>query len=247
MTAMRSAVLHAVNDLRVEDKEVPEPGPGEVLVRVAVCGVCGSDATEYSRGPVLTVMPVTHGHEFVGTVAALGPGVTSPPVGATVVCGAGISCGECKPCRQGRTNLCRNYTTIGLQHDGGLAGFVTAPVGTLLDVSGSGLSLDTLGLSQPMSIAVHGRVEIGSERVGVVHDRGDSVVGPRPQTKVLTAHVGAKLGNLRGHVDQCGRERGHVVSRDVVLPGEGCDVEDHECLLPVRRVQCWFTNARAIA
>jgi threonine dehydrogenase-like Zn-dependent dehydrogenase len=155
MTVMRSAVLHAVNDLRVEDKAVPEPGPGEVLVRVAVCGVCGSDATEYSRGPVLTVMPVTLGHEFVGTVAALGAGVTSPPVGATVVCGAGISCGECKPCRQGRTNLCRNYTTIGLQHDGGLAGFVTAPVGTLLDVSDSGLSLETLGLSQPMSIAVH--------------------------------------------------------------------------------------------
>jgi (R,R)-butanediol dehydrogenase/meso-butanediol dehydrogenase/diacetyl reductase len=152
---MRAAVLHAVNDLRVDEVPVPTPGPGEVLVRVAVCGVCGSDATEYSRGPVLTVMPVTLGHEFVGTVEAVGPGVSSPAVGATVACGAGISCGECKPCREGRTNLCRSYTTLGLQHDGGLAGYVVAPTGTLLDVGDSGLSLDTLGLSQPMSIAVH--------------------------------------------------------------------------------------------
>ncbi len=155
MTAMRAAVLHAVDDLRVQPVEIPTPGPDEVLVRVAVCGVCGSDATEYSRGPVLTVMPVTLGHEFVGVVETLGEGVTSVSVGATVVCGAGVSCGECKPCRGGRTNLCRNYSTLGLQHDGGLAGYVVAPVSTLLDVSDTGLPLDTLGLSQPMSIAVH--------------------------------------------------------------------------------------------
>ncbi|MHA6695436.1 zinc-dependent alcohol dehydrogenase [Homoserinimonas sp. A520] len=172
MTTMRAAVLHAVNDLRVEDKNVPEPGPGEVLVRVAVCGVCGSDATEYTRGPVLTVMPVTLGHEFVGTVAAVGPGVTNPPVGATVVCGAGVSCGQCKPCRQGRTNLCRNYTTVGLQHDGGLAGFVSVPAETLLDVSDTGLSLDTLGLSQPMSIAVH-----AVRRSGLQPDQDAVIVG----------------------------------------------------------------------
>ena len=155
MTEMRAAVLHAVDDLRVEQREIPTPGAGEVLVRVTVCGVCGSDSTEYTRGPVLTVMPVTLGHEFAGIVEALGPGVSSPPVGASVVCGAGVSCGTCKPCLQGRTNLCRSYTTLGLQHDGGLAGYVTAPASTLLDVTDSGLAPDTLGLAQPMSIAVH--------------------------------------------------------------------------------------------
>jgi threonine dehydrogenase-like Zn-dependent dehydrogenase len=152
---MRAGVLHAPGDLRIEDREVPAPGPGEVLVRVAVCGVCGSDATEFDRGPVLTVLPVTLGHEFAGVVEALGEGVTSPPVGAIVVSGAGISCGTCKPCRNGRTNLCRSYTTAGLQVDGGLAGYATVPAGILLDVSDSGLSLDTLGLAQPMAIAVH--------------------------------------------------------------------------------------------
>jgi threonine dehydrogenase-like Zn-dependent dehydrogenase len=72
-----------------------------------------------------------------------------------VVCGAGISCGECKPCRLGRTNLCRSYTTLGFHAHGGLAGYVTAPAGIVLDVTDSGLPLDTLGLTQPMAIAVH--------------------------------------------------------------------------------------------
>ncbi|HRN28421.1 MAG TPA: alcohol dehydrogenase catalytic domain-containing protein, partial [Terrimesophilobacter sp.] len=90
---MRAAVLHAVGDLRIEDRPIPTPGPGEVLIRVEACGVCGSDATEYTRGPVLTVMPVTLGHEFAGTVEALGEGVTSVAVGARVVSGAGVSCG----------------------------------------------------------------------------------------------------------------------------------------------------------
>lgn len=151
---MRAAVLHSPGDLRVEEREVIAPGPGEVLVRVGVCGVCGSDATEYDRGPVLTVLPVTLGHEFAGVVEDVGDGVDLP-LGATVVCGAGISCGRCRPCRDGRTNLCREYRTTGLQVDGGLAGFVTVPASILLDVSETGLPIDTLGLTQPMAIAVH--------------------------------------------------------------------------------------------
>ena len=155
MSAMRAAVLHSTGDLRIEDAGIPTPGPGEVLIRVSVCGVCGSDATEFGRGLVLAVPPVTLGHEFVGIVEAVGEGVSSPAVGATVVSGAGISCGECKPCRLGRTNLCRNYTTLGFHHDGGLAGYVVSPANILLDVSDSGLAPDTLGLTQPMAIAVH--------------------------------------------------------------------------------------------
>lgn len=154
MTTMRAAVLHAVGDLRVEDRPIPQPGPGEVRVRVTVCGVCGTDAVELDRG-LLSRPPVVLGHEFAGIVDALGEGVASPPLGASVVCGAGISCGTCKMCRRGRTNLCRRYVTAGLQVDGGLAGYVTVPAGILFDVSEMGLAPDTLGLAQPMSIAVH--------------------------------------------------------------------------------------------
>lgn len=151
---MRAAVLHAVGDLRIEERPVPSPGPGEVLVRVTVCGVCGTDAVEFDQG-LLSTPPVILGHEFAGVVERLGDGVDAPAIGATVVCGAGISCGDCKQCRRGRTNLCRSYRTAGLQVDGGLAGYVCVPAGILLDVTDSQLTADTLALAQPMSIAVH--------------------------------------------------------------------------------------------
>jgi (R,R)-butanediol dehydrogenase / meso-butanediol dehydrogenase / diacetyl reductase len=152
---MRAAVYRAPGALAVERREVPEPGPGEVRVRVAVCGVCGTDASEVFHGPVQSRPPVVLGHEYVGTVDALGDGVTDLAVGATVVCGAGVSCGECKPCLAGRTNLCRSYRTSGLQFDGGLAEFVTVPASVLLDVTDTGLPVDTLALAQPLAIAVH--------------------------------------------------------------------------------------------
>lgn len=155
MTSMPAAVLHAVGDLRIEQREVPSPGPGEVLIRVGVCGVCGSDATEFGRGLVLARPPVVLGHEFAGTVEAVGEGVGELAPGAVVVCGAGISCGTCRPCRRGRTNLCRSYRTLGFASDGGLAGYVVAPAAITLDVTAAGLPMDTLGLAQPMAIAVH--------------------------------------------------------------------------------------------
>jgi threonine dehydrogenase-like Zn-dependent dehydrogenase len=151
---MRAAVLHALGDLRIEDRAIPRPGAGEVLVRVTVCGVCGTDAVEWDRG-LLSTPPIVLGHEFTGVVEELGPGVSEPRLGATVVCGAGLSCGSCRPCLRGRTNLCRTYRTAGLQVDGGLAGYVVVPATTLLDVTETGLPDDTLALAQPMSIAVH--------------------------------------------------------------------------------------------
>jgi (R,R)-butanediol dehydrogenase/meso-butanediol dehydrogenase/diacetyl reductase len=150
-----AAVYRGPNDIGFEQRAVPEPGPDEVLVRVAVCGICGSDATEYARGPVLARPPVVLGHEFAGTVVRVGTGVEGFPSGASVVAGAGIACGDCRMCQSGRTNLCTSYSTLGLQHDGGLQGYVVAPASTLLDVTATGLPMDTLGLAQPMSIAVH--------------------------------------------------------------------------------------------
>lgn len=154
-TRMSALVLHAARTTEIVERDIPIPGPGELLVKVAVCGVCGSDAAEYDHGPVLASTPIVLGHEFSGTVEAVGEGVATIPVGARVICGAGVSCGECRPCRRGRTNLCQRYWTSGLQRDGGLAEYVCVPASTALDVSNSPLSLDTLGLAQPMSIAVH--------------------------------------------------------------------------------------------
>lgn len=238
MTVMRAAVLHAVGDLRVEDRPIPQPGPGEALVRVTVCGVCGTDAVELDRG-LLSKPPVILGHEFAGVVEQLGAGAAGPPVGAVVVCGAGISCGTCKQCRRGRTNLCRTYRTAGLQVDGGLAGFVTVPVGTLLDVTASGLATDTLGLAQPMSIAVHvvrrsglraadDAVVVGIGGIGSFIAYAAAATGARviavdrsPQRLELARSLGAAEGILGG-VGSLGDElRARDVEPDVFFEVSG--------------------------
>ena len=159
---MKAAVYRGMRDVQVQEWPTPTPAPGEVLIRIAAAGICGSDAAEFSLGPQLVpqhengdVDPIVLGHEFAGTIEAIGEGVTGFEIGARVVCGAGISCGECLMCRRGRTNLCRSYHTVGLHRDGGLAGYVVVPASIVYDATPSGLPLDTLALAQPMAVAVH--------------------------------------------------------------------------------------------
>ena len=161
---MRAAVYHGARDVRVERRPRPRPGPGEVLLRVLRSGMCGTDATEWAAGPrtfpVARRHPVTGhqgpmvlGHEFVGEVAEPGDGARTP-VGAVVASGAGVSCGRCDRCRQGRTNLCRSYYTLGLNTAGGMAEFVAVPESTLVPVP-AGLPLDAAGLAQPLAVGLH--------------------------------------------------------------------------------------------
>jgi len=176
---MKAAVYRGMRDLQVQEWPTPVPGSGEVLIRIAAAGICGSDAAEFSLGPQLVaqdadghVDPVVLGHEFAGTIEAVGADVTGFAVGARVVCGAGISCGECTMCLRGRTNLCRSYHTVGLHKDGGLAGFVVVPASIVYDATASRLPLDTLALTQPMAIAVH-----AVRRSGLAAGRDAVIVG----------------------------------------------------------------------
>ena len=131
---MRAAVYHGRGDVRVQDVPVPAISEDEILLEVTAVGICGTDAHEYAHGPTMFPIDAPHpvtghsgpmipGHEFAGRVAALGAGVDGLGVGDRVATGAGISCGECFPCRRGRSNLCRRYATLGLQRNGGLARF----------------------------------------------------------------------------------------------------------------------------
>jgi threonine dehydrogenase-like Zn-dependent dehydrogenase len=168
---MRAAVYHGPGDVRVTSIEVPQPGPGEVLVKVGAAGICGSDAAEYTRPHLIrtaqdgTPEVVVLGHEFAGEVAGLGPGAPGDLLGQVIACGAGVSCGCCAMCARGRTNLCHSYYTLGFHRDGGLAEYVTVPASICVPVGERDLSMDTAALAQPMAIAVHAR-----ER-GQVRDR----------------------------------------------------------------------------
>ncbi len=118
-TVMRAAVLRKFNEpLQIEEKPVPVPGPGEVLVKVRASGLCVSDL-HIQDGKIATVkLPYTPGHEMAGVIAAVGEGVSPDRVGEHISAAIDIICGECEFCRTGRTNLCRELVRIGFERDG---------------------------------------------------------------------------------------------------------------------------------
>jgi (R,R)-butanediol dehydrogenase/meso-butanediol dehydrogenase/diacetyl reductase len=161
---MRAGVLHAPLDLRVEDRPDPQFGDDDVVVRVAYNGLCGTDATEYAKGPMMVPLTIPHpgsghvgptilGHEFIGTVVDAGPSARHR-IGERVACGAGVSCGACPWCRVGRTNLCARYYTLGLSAHGGLAEFAAAPSAICVRIPDSCLDLDA-ALAQPLAVGIH--------------------------------------------------------------------------------------------
>lgn len=161
---MLAGVLHAPGDLRVEEVADPTPKPGEVVIEVSYNGLCGTDATEYSKGPMMVPLHTRHpgsghvgptilGHEFIGRVVG-SAGDTGGWMGRTVACGAGVSCGACVWCRQGRTNLCASYYTLGLSTHGGLAQFVAAPASTLVEIPAGTRDVDA-ALAQPLAVGLH--------------------------------------------------------------------------------------------
>jgi (R,R)-butanediol dehydrogenase/meso-butanediol dehydrogenase/diacetyl reductase len=178
---VRAAVLHAANDLRVEViADAPAAGAGEVRLKILLCGLCGTDVHEYASAPVMAplevrnprsghVGPMVLGHEFLGVVDQAGAGVRLS-AGTRVVAGAGVWCGTCEQCARGRTNLCDNYYTFGLQANGGLSEFITVPAEMCVEVP-EGCSDEDAVLAQPVSIALHAiqRAQIGAaDRVGVI-------------------------------------------------------------------------------
>ncbi len=131
---MKAMVMFGINDIRmVTDKPVPTPKAGEVLVKVAACGLCGTDVKIITKGEA--AMPglppfgsFTPGHEWTGTVAALGPGVTEFEIGDRVAVQAHSGCGRCENCMSGNYTSCLNYghldkghRTTGMTDDGGFA------------------------------------------------------------------------------------------------------------------------------
>jgi (R,R)-butanediol dehydrogenase/meso-butanediol dehydrogenase/diacetyl reductase len=134
---MKALRWHAARDVRLDDIPEPTPGPGEVLVEVAACGICGSDLHEYLHGPVyipksphpLTGMapPIALGHEFSGRIVGVGAGVTTIRRSDRVAVNPCLVCGECAWCRRGQLNYCAKLGSVGLCRDGGLAPLVTVP------------------------------------------------------------------------------------------------------------------------
>jgi L-iditol 2-dehydrogenase len=172
---MKAARLLEVGRLEVAEVPDPAPGPGEVVVRVAHAGVCGTDR-HLLRGEFPSRPPVTLGHEFSGEVVALGQGVDASRLGERVSCDPNIACGACEPCLRGRINLCENLVAVGVGRDGGFAGLCAMPAHRALPVP-EGLGLREAAFGEPLACCVHA-LDVAAlhpgERVVVI---GGGVIG----------------------------------------------------------------------
>lgn len=172
---MQAGKLLEVGDFRVMEVPDPLPGPGEVLVRVAAAGVCGTDR-HLLKGEFLGRPPVILGHEFSGTVEGVGKGVTAHRVGDKVACDPNIACGACPSCLNGRINLCENLVAVGVHRDGGFAAYVAFPAHRALPLP-EGLSLRDAALSEPLACCLHA-LDIGAPKPGErVTILGGGVIG----------------------------------------------------------------------
>jgi 6-hydroxycyclohex-1-ene-1-carbonyl-CoA dehydrogenase len=131
---MKAAIFHGAHQaLTLEEIPTPEPQPGEVLIKVAGCGVCHTDLHFIDHGvPTFKQPPLVLGHEASGTIAALGSGVTQFKENDRVLIPAVYGCGHCRMCRSGRENVCDNMVFFGSSVNGAYAEYLIAPASVII-------------------------------------------------------------------------------------------------------------------
>lgn len=228
---MKAAKWYAKKDIRVENVSEPSaPKAGEVKIKVAWCGICGSDLHEYAAGPIFipteahpltgVKAPLILGHEFSGTVVEVGAGVNNVKVGDLVAPDACQHCGECLPCRIGRYNVCEKLAFTGLMSDGAFAEYVNVPA-ELCYVLPSDFNLEAASLIEPLATGFKAVRLAGSVmgETAVIFGAGTIGLGTLMCAKaagVATAIVVEMSAARKKLARECGA--------DVILDPKECDV-----------------------
>ncbi|HJR81949.1 MAG TPA: zinc-dependent alcohol dehydrogenase family protein [Anaerolineales bacterium] len=157
---MKSVVIERPNEISILERDIPEPGPGQLMIQVMASGICGTDLHIY-RGEYMGKYPVIPGHEFSGVVAATGSGVTRFRVGDRVAVEPNIACDNCLNCLNNRQNFCLNWQAIGVTLPGGMEEHVIVPERAAFPIGE--LSFEVGAFMEPLSCVVHGvqRANIG--------------------------------------------------------------------------------------
>lgn len=173
---MRTLVWEAPRVMVVREQSVPEPQPGEVVIRVAYAGICGSELSGYLGHNALRVPPLVMGHEFAGEVTAVGAGVVHAGLvpGQLVTVNPLTSCGRCGYCARGLNHLCPQRKLIGAHRPGAYAEYVAVPAETVVPLP-EGVSVRLGALAEPTAVAVR----IGA-LAGPLGAEGALVVGAGP-------------------------------------------------------------------
>src|SRR5437773_12539287 len=231
---MQALRFHAARDLRIEDVPEPSaPGPGEVLVRTAACGIGGTDLHEYAAGPIVTPVephpltgaqnPQILGHEFAGDVVATGAGVTSVTEGDRVAIMPLAYCGPCAYCRRGLQHLCATMGCVGLSHAwGGMAEFETVAEYQVVRLPET-VDYRQGALIEPTAVAAY-----GVERAGVAP--GDSVLvtgaGPIGALAALCARSAGASTVYISEPNAARRERAEALDVATVLDPTSVEVPE---------------------
>jgi len=166
---MKALLLSRYKHLEVVDLPEPAPAPGEVLVRVAACGICGSDVHGYDGSTGRRIPPIVMGHEAAGTVAAWGEGVTGFAKGDRLTFDSTVYCGSCNPCRRGDVNLCDHRQVLGVscteyRRPGAFAEYVAVP-SRIVHRLPDNLSFEEAAMLEALSVALHA-VRLASVEAG---------------------------------------------------------------------------------
>ena len=187
---MKAVRLFGKEDLRVVETADPAPGEGEIVVRAGAALICGTDVRMYRNGAA--VQPITLGHELAGTVAAVGPKVTHYREGMRVAVAPNMGCGVCDECVSGHTELCSELRALGINLDGGFAGYFVVPAaavaqGNVVEI-GANVSFAEAAIAEPLSCVYNSfercRTEpgnsvlvIGAGPIGLMHAKLHKLAG----------------------------------------------------------------------
>jgi len=201
---MKAAVYYGIKDVRVEEIETPKAGPGEVVVRILRCAVCGTDKRIYLHGQKNVVPPAVTGHEIVAIVHEIGAGVSGVELGKKVVVATPVGCGKCIYCEREQYNLCESFTALGYDHQGGFAEYMKVPAaavaqGSIIEIPDD-LDPDHAALIEPLSCVLNGQEYVnaqpgdrglvfGAGPIGLMHAAALKANGCEP---VLVADISAE-------------------------------------------------------
>jgi L-iditol 2-dehydrogenase len=184
---MAAMVFYGPGDLRMENVATPQIGESEVLIRVDVCGICGTDLSMFTGAFKVRRLPLIPGHEFAGEIVAIGDQVTEFSVGDRVTADINLTCGTCYWCRRSEDLLCPHLQQIGIDSSGGFAEYVKSPARQVHGLPDN-ISFELGASVEPLACAVHAQT-----RVDMPVGSSVAVIGGGPM-----GMMHAQLARLRG-------------------------------------------------
>jgi 2-desacetyl-2-hydroxyethyl bacteriochlorophyllide A dehydrogenase len=172
---MKAALIKEIRNLHIKEVETPEPGKGEVLFKVQMAGICGTDSSVY-QGKLPASLPVIPGHEAVGYVEALGAETGKFQTGQRVTVHPNYFCGHCLPCSKGLTNICLSKIRLGIDINGVFADYAAIPESALFPIPDT-LSNEVAVFTEPLAVAAHGMNLVSPKKEDRVLVFGAGVIG----------------------------------------------------------------------